>query len=75
MITKMRMIMRMMMIMIMSCSNDEDSSCGEEDAVENEALGQEEEGDKKELCIEIKLGKEEKPKPSLDRLVKYLLLL
>ena len=55
-----------------SCSsdNDEDSSCGEEEGADNDDLmGAEESGeeDKKELCIQVKLGKEEKSKPSLDR--------
>ena len=53
-----------------SSDNDEDSSCGEEDGGDNDDLmGAEESGeeDKKELCIQVKLAKEEKSKPSLDR--------
>ena len=55
---------------VVSSDNDEDSSCGEEDGGDNDDLmGAEESGeeDKKELCIQVKLAKEEKSKPSLDR--------
>ena len=47
----------------------EDSSCGEDEAGEQEELGAEESGeeDKKEVCIQVKVAKEEKSKPSIDR--------
>ena len=53
-----------------SSSEGEDSSCGEEEAGEQEELlGAEESGeeDKKEVCIQVKVAKEEKCKPSLER--------
>ena len=53
-----------------SSSEGEDSSCGEEEAGEQEELlGAEESGeeDKKEVCIQVKVAKEEKTKPSLER--------
>ena len=39
----------------------------QEDQDEPDDLGAEDEEDKKELCIEIKLAKEDKPKPFLDK--------
>ena len=53
-----------------SSSEGEDSSCGEDEAGEQEELlGAEESGeeDKKEVCIQVKVAKEEKGKPSLER--------
>ena len=53
-----------------SSEGGEDSSCGEEEAGEQEELlGAEESGeeDKKEVCIQVKVAKEEKSKPSIDR--------
>ena len=53
-----------------SSDNGEDSSCGEEDAGDNDdvMVGEDSaEEDKKEVCIQVKLGKEEKSKPPLDK--------
>ena len=53
-----------------SSDNGEDSSCGEEDAADHEDMvGGEDsaEEDKKEVCIQVKLGKEDKNKPALDK--------
>ena len=48
--------------------NGEDSSCGDEENGENDDLmGAEEEEDKKEVCIQVKLAKEEKVKPSVEK--------
>ena len=53
--------------MILS-DNGEDSSCGEEENGDHDDLmGAEEEEDKKEVCIQVKLRKEEKVKPGLDK--------
>ena len=50
-----------------SSDQGEESSCGEEDNEEqDEQMGAEEE-DKKEICIQVKLGKEEKVKPCLEK--------
>jgi len=54
-----------------SSDNGEDSSCGEEENGDHDELmgaEEDEEEDKKEVCIQVKLGKEEKVKPSLDKL-------
>ena len=46
-------------------SNEDESSGGEDEHEENDILGEDDE-DGKELCIQVKLGKEE-AKPFLDR--------
>ena len=47
--------------------NGAESSCGEENGDQEDLMGAEEEEDKKEVCIQVKLSKEEKTKPSLEK--------
>ena len=52
----------------MCSDNGAESSCGEEENGDHDDLmGAEEEEDKKEVCIQVKLCKEEKVKPSLEK--------
>ena len=47
-------------------SSNEDESSGGEDEHEHDVLGEDEE-EHKELCIQVKVGKEERPQPFLDK--------